>query len=102
MSSAAVPRSRKNWALLVAGASDLVQLLFVPVVVEGAASPFEVALDLTTALVILLVMGFRWRLAMALVAELIPGVDLFPTWTAAVLSMPVETKTLPPPSPQKE
>jgi hypothetical protein len=76
-------------ALGLAAASDLAQWAFFPAVVEGAASPIEVALDACTALVILLAVGFQWRLAIALAAELVPGLDLFPTWTAVVLSLPV-------------
>ncbi len=82
-------RRRKNVALAVAGLSDLTQLLFAPAFLEGAGSPFDVALDVVTAVVILLIVGFEWRLALALAAELVPGLDLFPTWTAVVLSMPV-------------
>lgn len=88
----AIPSRRKNWALFVAGISDLTQVLFLPAFAEGAASPFEVALDAMTALIIMLIVGFKWRLAVALAAELVPGVDLFPTWTAMVLSLPVEAK----------
>jgi hypothetical protein len=79
---------RKRAALAVAALSDVLQWCFLPVLSEGALSPFDVALDAVTALVILLVVGFQWRLAVALVVELIPGVDLFPTWTAVVLSLP--------------
>jgi hypothetical protein len=92
---AAVARSRKNVALLLAGAADLAQAVFFPLFVEGAASPFELGLDVVTAIAILLVVGFKWRLAIALATELVPGADLFPTWTAVVLSLPV----LPPASP---
>ena len=86
----AISRRRKTIAVVVAGASDLAQMIFFPAFVEGAASPFELALDATTALTILLIVGFKWRLAIALALELVPGVDLFPTWTAVVLSLPSE------------
>lgn len=88
-------RRRKMLALGLAGASDLARLVFAPVFIEGAASPLDVALDLVTAVAILLAVGFQWRLAIALVTELIPGLDLFPSWTAVVLSLPAEPK-LPP------
>jgi hypothetical protein len=83
-------------ALAVAGASDLAQLIFAPAFAEGAGSPVDVALDVVTAIIILLIVGLEWRLAIALAAELVPGVDLFPTWTAVVLSMPALPK--PPPN----
>jgi hypothetical protein len=89
----AVSPSRKRVALALAALSDLAQWFFFPATVEGAASPVELAIDGFTALVILLVVGFHWRLAIALLAELVPGVDMFPTWTAVVLSLP----TAPPP-----
>jgi hypothetical protein len=92
----AVSPTRRRVALGVAVASDLVQWAFFPVMSEGAASPFEVALDGLTALVILLIVGFRWRLLIALIAELVPGLDMFPTWAAVVLSLPVA------PEPPKE
>ncbi len=82
-------------ALFIAGVSDLAQGVFFPAFIEGAASPFELALDALTALAILMVGGFEWRLAIALVAELVPGVDLFPTWTAVVLTLPAEKKEAP-------
>jgi hypothetical protein len=85
-----ISRKRKAAAAFVAGVSDLAQMIFFPAFVEGAASPFEIALDVATAITILLIVGFRWRLAIALAAELVPGVDLFPTWTAVVLSLPSE------------
>ena len=79
-------------ALAVAGASDVAQLIFAPAFAEGAGSPVDVVLDIVTAIMILLIVGLEWRLAIALAAELVPGVDLFPTWTAVVLSMPALPK----------
>jgi len=88
-------RRRKTWALVIAGASDLMQVALTPLFVEGAGSPFEVALDAVTALTILLVAGFHLRLAVALVAELVPGIDVFPTWTALVATLPVASEDAP-------
>jgi len=99
-----VTSTRKRLALAIAAASDLAQWFFFPAVVEGAASPFEVALDALTALAILVVVGFQWRLAIALVAELVPGLDMFPTWTLVVLSLttapPAPRPALPPVKPE--
>ena len=97
----AISPTRKRVALALAALSDALQWAFFPVTSEGAASPFEIVWDVVTALVILLVVGFQWRLAIALVAELVPGVDLFPTWTAVVLSIPTAPKALPAPPPAK-
>jgi len=94
----AVSPTRKRVALGIAAMSDLAQWFFFPVLAEGALSPFEVALDAVTALMILAVVGFQWRLLIALFAELVPGLDMFPTWAAVVLSLPttpVPAKQLP-------
>jgi hypothetical protein len=32
--------------------------------------------------------GFRWRLVAALAVELVPGLALFPSWTAFVAMLP--------------
>jgi hypothetical protein len=85
---AGVSRKRKRIALAVAALSDVVQLALFPVFAEGATSPFDVALDAATAIAILVIVGFQWRLALALIVELVPGLDLFPTWTAVVASLP--------------
>ncbi len=94
-----VSRRRKAVALAVAAAADILQIAIFPAFVEGAASPFDDVLDAVTALVLLFVLGFRWRLAMAFAAELIPGVALFPSWTAVVISVPsVAAPALPAPA----
>lgn len=79
-----VPRKRKLAALGIAGLTDLVQIVFLPLFWEGGASPFDTVLDILAAIALFAILGFKWRLLIGLVAELIPGLDLFPTWTAAV------------------
>jgi hypothetical protein len=93
--------SRQRWALAlaVAGAADLLQLLVFPAFIEGAASPFDDAVDVVVVTLLLAILGFRWRLAIGLGAELIPGVALFPTWTAVVASVRVDPKPAPLPAP---
>lgn len=93
LSPAAVPSSRKKVALGLAAVADLIQAGYFPIFGEGVLSPADDALDLAVAAVLVMVLGFRWRLVMALAMELVPGATLFPTWTAVVLSMP--TLTLP-------
>lgn len=81
-------RRRKFVALAVAGAVDLCQIVLLPFFFQGAASPFDWVLDLGAVAVLTAILGFKWRLALALVVELVPGLDLFPTWTALMLSLP--------------
>ena len=47
--------------------------------------PLDDALDLAVGVLLVKLLGFHWVLLPAAGAELIPGVDLAPTWTAAVL-----------------
>ncbi len=93
---ATVSRRRKLAALLAAGAADLCQMALFPLFFEGGFSPLDWAVDIGAAFVLLLILGFKWRLLLAFAAELVPGLDLFPTWTALVLSLPtLETESKP-------
>ena len=81
----AVSPVRKRIALGIAALADAVQLGLFPVFAEGALSIPDDALDAITAVLLLVTLGWNWRLCVALGAELVPGLDLFPTWTAFVL-----------------
>lgn len=83
----AVSPRRKRIALVVAGLADAVQLGLFPVFVEGAVSIPDDALDVVVSVLLLVTLGGRWRLALALALELVPGVSLFPTWTAFVMTL---------------
>jgi hypothetical protein len=50
----------------------------------GVASPVDDVLDVVVALVMLKLVGFHWAFLPAFAAELVPFVDLVPSWTAAV------------------
>jgi len=41
-------------------------------------------LDLVVGGILVRLLGWHWAFLPSLVAELVPGLDLFPTWTAAV------------------
>jgi hypothetical protein len=87
-----VPASRKRIAIGIGILSDAVQVALFPITIEGAASPGEIALDLVTAVAMVLVLGFQWRLAAAFAIELIPGISLFPSWTAMALMLPTRVE----------
>jgi hypothetical protein len=91
----AVSSKRKAIAFTVAVLADAVQLVLWPVFAGGAASPFDDALDVTVAFILLLTLGFSGRLAFAFALELVPGADLFPTWTAVVASIPTAPEAPP-------
>jgi hypothetical protein len=82
---------RKAVAFAIAAAADVLQLAVFPAFAEGAASPFEDVLDVGVAVILILVLGFHYRLALSFLIELVPGADLFPTWMATVASLPTAT-----------
>jgi hypothetical protein len=85
-----VSKRRRAVALSIALAADVLQLVLWPAFAEGAGSPFDDALDVVVAIALTITLGFRPRLALAFALELVPGAALFPTWTAVVLTVPVQ------------
>src|ERR1051326_3910684 len=73
---------RKAW--FVAIIADAIQIAGFPLFFPGGFSPAEVALDVVTAALLAKVLGWHWAFLPTFAAELVPGLDLFPTWTAAV------------------
>jgi uncharacterized membrane protein len=86
-STATLSARRKTVALAIAAVADALQLGLVPILGEGALSLPDDALDAVVAVLLVLTLGWRWRLAAALALELVPGVAVFPTWTAFVLTL---------------
>jgi len=100
--------SEHRVAWVVAMAADALQIAVFPLFVEGAVSPADSLLDLLVGVVLVRVLGWHWAFLPSLAAELIPGMDLFPTWTAAVWFVtrqrmhPEEPEILPPgPAPER-
>jgi len=84
---------RWGLALAVAIVSDALS-------VPAEAMPFlEWALDGATVLALFAIMGWRWPLLPALIAEAIPGLALFPSWMLVVGSMAVADRLKRPPAP---
>jgi hypothetical protein len=76
------PEQRLAWAVAIA--ADALQIAAFPFFAEGGVSPADSLLDLVVAFVLIRLLGWHWAFLPTLAAELIPGADLFPTWTAAV------------------
>ena len=70
--------------LLIAALADLTQLGLVPLFGPGFLAPINDALDLVVGFILVRMLGWHIAFVPTFVAELLPGVDLFPTWTAAV------------------
>jgi len=72
-------------ALAIAVAADAVQIALLPLFIEGAAAPWNDALDLAVGAALLALLGWHVAFLPAFLSELVPFLDLFPTWTAAVV-----------------
>ncbi len=76
------PEQRLAWAVAIA--ADVLQIAAFPFFVEGGMSPADSLLVLIVAFVMIRLLGWHWAFLPTAAARLIPGADLFPTWTAAV------------------
>ncbi len=94
------PEHRIAWSIALA--ADALQIGLFPFFAAGGISPADTALDLIVAVALTRILGFHWAFLPSLAAELLPGFDLFPTWTAAVFFVtraqanPDEPEILPP------
>jgi hypothetical protein len=79
---------RRRWriALAVALASDALSF-GLEAFSLGLAEPLQIAVDAATALLVSLLIGFRWSLAIPLAIEAVPGLAVFPTWAAALAAL---------------
>jgi hypothetical protein len=71
-------------ARLLAIAADVAQIVVFPLFAGGALSPWDDGLDLVVAAILTRLLGWHWAFLPTFFAELVPGLDLVPTWTAAV------------------
>ena len=80
--TASTPLKFSAWqlalAFVVAGASDVIGAL------TSLAPPVAWAVDVVTAVLLFVVLGWQWLLLPGLVLEAIPGVDVFPFWLLVV------------------
>jgi hypothetical protein len=81
------PRSRFRAAMILAMTADAVQIFVFPLFAEGALSPADDVLDVAVAAVLVRLLGWHWEFLPTFFAELVPGVDLVPFWTLAVLNV---------------
>ena len=93
-----VSRARILCALAIAVGADALQILLIPFAWTFAQS----FVDIVAMGLVMLVLGFHPMLLPTFIIELIPGVDLIPTWTGCVLAVialrkHAERKSAPPP-----
>jgi hypothetical protein len=81
------PGPQFKTAMLVAIVADALQLVFLPLFVEGALSPADDLLDLGVGAAMVHLLGWHWEFLPSFFAKLVPGVDLVPFWTIAVVNV---------------
>jgi hypothetical protein len=87
---------RRLWiARGIALTADAVQLVFLPLFAGGAPEGFDAALDAAVCAILCGLCGLHPAFLPAFVAEALPGVDLVPSWTIAVLYVTRDAKQLP-------
>ena len=97
---AAMFRPRPRLAWLIAIAADCLQVAIFPVFGPGFASPANNVLDVAVALLMTSLVGWNWAFLPTFVVELVPFVDLVPTWTlACFIATRRFGKRAPPPGP---
>lgn len=81
------PMTRKQiWvARGVAMAADAIQLALFPLFVGGAPEGADLVVDVVAGAALTWLCGFHVAFLPTLLAEATPMLDLFPSWTAAVL-----------------
>ncbi|HYX23394.1 MAG TPA: hypothetical protein VFC23_04510 [Thermoanaerobaculia bacterium] len=76
---------RVKAARMIAVAADLLQIGGFAVFMPGWASPADDVLDVVVGAVLTWLVGWHWSFLPSFLIELVPGMDLIPSWTAAVL-----------------
>ena len=80
-------------AMALAVAADALQIFVFPAFVEGALSPADDLLDVGVAFAMVRLLGWHWEFLPSFFAKLVPGVDLVPFWTIAVVNVYRKAKT---------
>ena len=81
--AARIAKWRLAVAFAIAGVSDAIS------VVTSFAPPIEWAVDLVTASLLFVVLGWQWLLLPGLIMEAIPGVGALPFWVLVVAGVAV-------------
>ncbi len=75
---------RVKAARIIAMAADAIQIGGFAAFLPGYASPFDDVLDVAVGLTLTWLVGWHWSFLPGFLIELVPGMDLVPTWTAAI------------------
>jgi hypothetical protein len=80
--------------MVLAMLADALQLVVFPLFVEGALSPAEDVLDFGVAAIMIQLLGWHWEFLPSFLGKLVPGVDLVPFWTIAVINVYRKSKRI--------
>jgi hypothetical protein len=75
---------RVKAARIIAMAADAIQIGGFAVFLPGYASPFDDVLDVIVGAALTWLVGWHWSFLPSFLIEIVPGMDLIPTWTAAI------------------
>lgn len=78
-----VSKKRLLLAFAIAAISDALSFAL------SFAPPIQWGVDIVTALLLFLLLGWQWPLLPGLIAEAIPGLNLFPFWILVVGSIAI-------------
>jgi|SRR5271170_238699 len=81
-------------AMILAIIADALQIIIFPAFVEGAISPADAILDFGIAALLINLLGWHWEFLPAFLAKRLPGVDLVPFWTLAVVNVYRKSKRI--------
>jgi hypothetical protein len=87
-------KSRFRAAMILAIIADTLQIVFLPLFVEGAESPADDILDFGVGATLVYLLGWHWEFLPSFLAKLVPGVDLVPFWTMAVANVYRKSKQM--------
>jgi hypothetical protein len=73
--------------MIIAIVADALQIILLPLFVEGVESPADDILDLGVGAALVYLLGWHWEFLPSFLAKLVPGVDLVPFWTMAVANV---------------
>jgi hypothetical protein len=88
------PGPRFQTAMILAIIADALQIIIFPAFVEGAISPADDILDFGIAALLINLLGWHWEFLPSFLAKLMPGVDLVPFWTLAVINVYRKSKRI--------
>lgn len=81
------PGPQFRTAMVVAIVADALQLGLFSIFIEGAFSPADDLLDVGVGAMMVRLLGWHWEFLPSFAAKLVPGVDLVPFWTIAVINV---------------